>query len=349
MLNNLHIKNFRCFEDLQIESLGRVNLIVGKNNSGKSSLLEAVYLYANGGNTWAIADILSKRHEFYLDYRDNPSKGLDSLDSIFFNKYNPNGYDLSISAGDNEINIVFIDDIEDITHQIANQLFVPPPMIKSSAFGETVLVHTNNLIDNLRGSNDLPLYSNCSFVSTEMQYEKNLAKLWDDIQSNAEDEKVEELLKIIEPRLNKLFFIQEEFNNHRTAKIRLSAPTEVQTLRSLGEGVTRLLQITLHSFKARSGILLIDEFENGLHYSIQQEIWDKLFKLATELDIQIFATTHSEDTIKAFCKASLNSEEEGRLISLGRSTRTSTKGQIKATVFNEDELEVISNTGMDVR
>src|SRR2546423_161740 len=48
MLDSLSIKNFRLFRDLKVESLSRVNLIAGKNNTGKTALLEAVYLLFSG-------------------------------------------------------------------------------------------------------------------------------------------------------------------------------------------------------------------------------------------------------------------------------------------------------------
>ena len=95
---------------------------------------------------------------------------------------------------------------------------------------------------------------------------------------------------------------------------------------------------------------MIDEFENGLHYSIQEEVWEKLFKLAKELDIQVFATTHSEDTVKAFCKVAVADKEvDGKLISLGRSAKTSNKGQIQAVNFDENQLKRFIDSGMEVR
>lgn len=89
--------------------------------------------------------------------------------------------------------------------------------------------------------------------------------------------------------------------------------------------------------------------KNGLHYSIQKEVWEKLFKIAKELDIQVFATTHSEDAIKAFCKVALASEEEGRLIALGRSPAPEDNNRIVAISYDEKEIAVISRTGMEVR
>ncbi len=78
-------------------------------------------------------------------------------------------------------------------------------------------------------------------------------------------------------------------------------------------------------------------------------MWEKLFKLAKELDIQVFATTHSQDTIKAFSKIALQSEEEGCLISLGRNEREIDKGKITALTYNEDDIKLIAETGMEVR
>jgi AAA15 family ATPase/GTPase len=95
---------------------------------------------------------------------------------------------------------------------------------------------------------------------------------------------------------------------------------------------------------------MIDEFENGLHYSIQEEVWEKLFKLAKELDIQVFATTHSGDTIKAFCKVAVEDKEvDGKLFHLGRSAKTSNKGQIQAVSFDETQLKRFIDSGMEVR
>ncbi|MGB5597882.1 MAG: ATP-binding protein, partial [Thiothrix litoralis] len=83
MLDSLHIKNFRCFEDLTIPSLGRVNLIVGKNNSGKSTLLEAIALFAQHGKVSALQSILINRNEFFgkSNFLENISFNREITDS----------------------------------------------------------------------------------------------------------------------------------------------------------------------------------------------------------------------------------------------------------------------------
>ena len=67
MLERLHIRNYRVFNDLKIDQLSRINLIAGKNNSGKTSLLEAIFLLSGAGN-----------RAFYGDEYEGISAGLDS-------------------------------------------------------------------------------------------------------------------------------------------------------------------------------------------------------------------------------------------------------------------------------
>ena len=79
----------------------------------------------------------------------------------------------------------------------------------------------------------------------------------------------------------------------------------------------RALGISLALVNVKDGILLIDEFENGLYYSVQPELWQFIFRVARRLNVQVFATTHSWDCIEAFQKAaSTDKQAEGFLIRL---------------------------------
>lgn len=62
MLNSLKIKHFRALEDFSVAKLSRVNLIVGKNNSGKSTVLEALQIYARNGD-FRLLSTLAKSHD----------------------------------------------------------------------------------------------------------------------------------------------------------------------------------------------------------------------------------------------------------------------------------------------
>ena len=65
MLNAFFVSNFRLFKHLDLPQLGRVNLIAGKNGSGKSALLEAIRLYASHAHPSALADLVLSRKEYW--------------------------------------------------------------------------------------------------------------------------------------------------------------------------------------------------------------------------------------------------------------------------------------------
>ena len=92
-------------------------------------------------------------------------------------------------------------------------------------------------------------------------------------------------------------------------------------------------------------MLLIDEIENGLHYSLLLEIWRYLFKFARQLNVQLFVTTHSWECIEAFQKATVeDKQDEGALIRLQNK-----KGDVTATVFDENDLTIITRNQIEVR
>ncbi|QTR49069.1 AAA family ATPase [Candidatus Thiothrix anitrata] len=394
MLDSLHIKNFRCFEDLTIPSLGRVNLIVGKNNSGKTTLLEAVSVFANGKD-------LSDGSELA---QGDWAKVIDKLQSILTNRNEIFGQDedhsdfgVFIKSKNNEKDqkILFETKSQEEKLEIAVKQDTQKNIYLSIASkqGEENLLlnkkgnihrywedseHIENLINkkNIKRNNEH--YDDLSFTPDQIKqlqesfvfatrgYEilnkkvrfipstsagENIAELWDAIYEENKDGEIYSVLKLIIPNISSIYFLEKSKDVGRIGYLKEIEDLKAKPIRSMGEGISRLIQIFLHAFLSRGGCLLLDEFENGLHYSIQEEVWEKLFKLAKELDIQVFATTHSEDTVKAFSKVALRSPEEGQIIYLARHMREQDpdKGKISAIVYNENDLEMILQTGMEVR
>jgi hypothetical protein len=118
----------------------------------------------------------------------------------------------------------------------------------------------------------------------------------------------------------------------------------VVPLRILGDGVNRFFSIALALVQAKGGLLLVDEIENGIHYSVQADLWRSIFKTAARLNVQVFATTHSYDCIKAFEEAARESEEEGVLVRLARKGDRTLVGE-----FDERELEIAVEGDIEVR
>jgi predicted ATP-dependent endonuclease of OLD family len=115
-------------------------------------------------------------------------------------------------------------------------------------------------------------------------------------------------------------------------------------LRSFGDSVNRLFGIVLSLVTAKDGLLLIDEVENGLHHSVQYDVWKTIFALAQRLNVQVLATSHSWDTIEAFQKAAGETPEDGVLVRLLR------RGDdVIATVFDEEDLRIVTRDKIEVR
>ena len=108
--------------------------------------------------------------------------------------------------------------------------------------------------------------------------------------------------------------------------------------------MNRLFGMILALVNVSEGILLIDEFENGLHYSVQLETWRMIFRLATEMNIQVFATTHSSDAIRSFQEAALESPDQGVFLRL-----TNWEGGQILLLWGEDELEKAVRYGIEAR
>ncbi len=114
----------------------------------------------------------------------------------------------------------------------------------------------------------------------------------------------------------------------------------------MGDGMNRILTIILALVNSQDGYLLIDEFENGLHYTVQEDLWKMIFNLANKLNVQVFATTHSDDCIHAF-ESVMNSEgnkSEGQYLRLDN-----IDGQIIPTLYSSEELDTAADHQIEVR
>jgi predicted ATPase len=111
---------------------------------------------------------------------------------------------------------------------------------------------------------------------------------------------------------------------------------------SMGDGIWRLLGIALALVNARGGVLLVDEIDTGLHYSVLVDMWRLVLETARNLDVQVFATTHSRDCYEALAAVAEAGRNE---ISLQRIER----GKIDAVSFSELEIRQAAERELEVR
>ena len=171
-----------------------------------------------------------------------------------------------------------------------------------------------------------------------------LGELWDDINLTDDEKDVIEALRIIDPRISAVAMVGGEGPSQRRAIVRADHIGRPVPLRSFGDGLNRLFAIILSLVNVRDGVLLIDEIETGLHYTVQLDIWRVIFRLAKSLDVQVFATTHSKDAVEAFQQAAAETPEWGTLVRLADKG-----GSIIPTVAPEDELAIATRYNIEVR
>lgn len=183
----------------------------------------------------------------------------------------------------------------------------------------------------------------CCHVPSGLLSNGTLKLLWEKISGTSHSKRVIEALQLIDPKVEAFVFIGE-------APFVNIGNDQLVPLKRSGEGMSRLLQLVLSMINAKGGLLLIDEFENGLHYSIQPRVWRLLMELATKLDVQVFATTHDWDCVKSLQQAYEEvSATEVFLFHLGRSMGVDDKGRVIATEYNSDELRTATQAELEVR
>ena len=356
---------------------GRVNLITGRNNTGKSSVLEAIRMLASDASPSVIYDILHLREEDPKEVEDSARPAdaatLFALSSLFhgFPEFSADLEPLVIAAngGQRPMRLTmeagwFSEEraADGSRRRILQQLnlfgqqtlfgegeVLPAWVVEAS--GVQRLLPLDSLSRYYRGRLPTSVFQNeprvsCVFVSPYGgERTATLGPLWDMVALSDREEDVVRALRIIEPGISAVSMVGGEGTRQpRTAIVRSKGMPRPVNLRSFGDGLNRLFGIVLSLVNAKDGLLLIDEFENGMHYSIQLDVWRALFGLARRLDVQVVATSHSWDAIEAFQKAASEDPDEGVLIRLSR------KGEdIIPTLFREDELAVATRDRIEVR
>ena len=371
-ISTLTIERFRSLQQLKLESLGRVNLITGRNNTGKSSILEALRILASEASPSILSSILRFREEDLAE----PDDGSRTMEQEGFGQFAAlfTGFPpmseirdpiiLSGNGGERHLHLtvsfgLFSEErdqegarklVPQQTQLFANEELIPALVIESASgrrfitpdylrrFGVRGRLMRSDLTEEPR----IP----CVFVSPYGgERTATLGALWDKIALSDSEKDVVQALRIIVGDIEAVSMVGGEGPRQmRTAIVRSGGFKRPIPLRSFGDGLNRLFGIVLSLVNAKDGLLLIDEFENGMHHTVQLDVWRAIFRLARQLNIQVFATSHSWDAVESFQKAAAEDPAEGLLI------RLSKKGDsVIPTLFREDELAVATREHIEVR
>ena len=291
MIHKIELKNFKNFSELKLDKLTQINLIVGKNNIGKTNLLEALFIGSNPTNLSLFIQTLTNRlklfspqlleyffcnieksiiiklNDLYAQYSLLREDGeVAGIQSIFKDKKYILRFQKVISPQSETHSVPIIEE-KLVSHQ-------DPPPIKAPIL---------SMLISLKSSNQIVDVTNI------------LAKL---LKKGLREKILSVFQKIFNQKVENIFF------ESVPPVIYIETKNKVLPLSFYGEGTLRafytwLLALDLYyRFSPQEDltkVILIDEIENGLHYSIKPMIWNLLFKIAEKFNIQFFITTHDEE------------------------------------------------------
>jgi len=168
------------------------------------------------------------------------------------------------------------------------------------------------------------------------------AKWFSDLLKKKKINNIIKSLKFIEPRLTSLSLGM--FWSEQVIYADIDEP-QLIPLQVMGDGIVRLLDILLAINQAKFGFVLIDEIENGFHYSIQESVWKAISHAAIENDSQVFATTHSLECVINAHETFKNNIDSP--FSVHRIDRI--KDKIKVVNFDRDTLESAIDNRFEIR
>jgi len=360
-LKNLSVNGFRGINSLKLPALGKVNLFAGKNSIGKTTVLEAVQVYASRGAENTLHDIVRKREEFdSINLEDGEEVEWLNLDTLFFGREPDTRSRIDIGPDGNkskklEIALASDDDIEKHAPKTRFRDFTDQGVSFLKVKNQKSVKIISRLADTRRpyrtmrqapNGDHLPPAMVCHWVGPGLLSNMVIAKFWDQVALKDEEEiAVNAIQMTMDAKVERLTMVGDDYSRLRgrrpIVKLRSHDPV---SLKSLGDGAVRLFATALAMTNCANGFLLIDEAENGIHHSVQQQYWKMVLHTASRYNIQIFATTHSFDCVKGFAQAALESEEDGVLYRLENKDQ-----DLVAIRYSEEDLNAATKFKTEVR
>jgi putative AbiEii toxin of type IV toxin-antitoxin system/AAA domain-containing protein len=352
MFTYARIENFRGIERLTVSGMGRVNLIIGKNDAGKTALMEALWM---AGHAEDAARALWTLQEMRIP--DVPVGDFD-------------GFWRPIFRG-NEAEAGFLVDARLMppeqspgngTRILMNKARRSPPLSGTEVTGghpraatwalECTIEHAGETHEQLLAGGPrgvefpeevYPESLGTWIPSGAVDY-RNAIRLFSRLKQEGQDHLVRDLMRLIDEQVEGLEILSPT-GSQAALFVRLKGQPVLLPIQLMGEGVQRCFDIAVTLASEESLLLGIDEIENGLHHSTLESVWSWLAAVSTSRNTQIFATTHSEECVQAACRAFSALNDPGlRVIRLDRRT-----GETVATVYDRNLAAAAERMGVEIR
>jgi ABC-type branched-subunit amino acid transport system ATPase component len=176
------------------------------------------------------------------------------------------------------------------------------------------------------------------------------SELWAPLALTKLEELVVEALQGVDERIEKIAFaypqrLRYSGSNRGGFRVKLKDSENPVPIGSLGDGVWRIIAIAIAAVSARGSVLLVDEIDTGLHFTVLDGLWKTLLKLSNSLDIQVFATTHSRDCVERLATICHPDSTIGNQVTIQRIESNSEV----AVAYSEAEILLAAQRGFEVR
>lgn len=151
-------------------------------------------------------------------------------------------------------------------------------------------------------------------------------------------------MKLLVPDLDSIVFLTSD-NTGSGIRIGLRNDRRRLPIGAYGDGMRQLLALRLSFVGASNGVLLIDEIDAGLHWTVMEDVWQLVVEVAKHLNVQVFATTHSFDCIRGLGSLLRNHPKLEDQVCLQRVTRLLSK----AVYLQADQIRVVVEQDIEVR
>ncbi len=343
MYSYFRVRNYRCLKDLELNDLSRINLIAGMNNVGKTALLEALFIHCGAYNPSLAVRVDA--------FRGFPDPWLhNEMGSFSFGDFGSapevilEGDDSA--GGRREVRLEPVVETDEVPIEISGASALLRKALKLSHIGTDGATSFYIASDgrDFRIAPRLPEPPfPAFFLSDAIRTQPTAdAERFSRLEIAQRESIVLDFLRIIEPRLKRLTVVVTNGIPMLYGDI---GAAQLVPLPAMGNGMARLATLVLHMANAQNGVALVDEIENGLHYSILSKVWEAIENATNEFNVQMFATTHSLECIRAAHEVLAKGETyDFRLHRLER-----IGDDIRVVTYDRDALEAAIETGLEVR
>ena len=379
MLRTLELQGYRGFESFRLADLKRVNLLVGRNNCGKTSILEAIHFLVSRGDPFVLARPAHRRGETGLPEVAEPPGSyppdlLPDVSHLFFGRRIGPGASLRISSREDFgtllvefLSLLDVDDEMDDrgTGNVPQTSLFDDDSDPEPAFGLRISGNIPDRVPILPVTDSgLLLWSRSTrsrrsrssgasgappvgFLTQDSLQSGSMREFWDKVLAEGREPEVIAAMKLLEGDLDSIHFLTGRAYRGDSGGILagFGGNRRRVPLGSLGDGVRRLLALSLSLVRTGNGFLLIDEIDTGLHYSVMEDMWKLVVATALESNVQVVATTHSYDCIQGLAALLESAPEFTSEVSVQKVERS-----LPAAVnLDAAEIQVAVRRGIEVR